>query len=60
MTTPVVLVVCESLAGFGPVATPEPESLALQAIATLLLFQPAAFGAGDRVPVTTGAVPSTV
>jgi hypothetical protein len=46
-------------AGVGPVFTPEPASVAVQLTVTLVLFQPAPFGAGVCDPVTVGAVPST-
>src|ERR671936_194386 len=46
-TVPFVFGETLSLAGVGPDATPEPTSLADQLMVTLLLFQPAAFGAGD-------------
>ncbi len=54
-----VLLFCESVAGVGPPPTPDPASLAAQAIPTLPLFQPAAFGAGDSAAVTTGPVLSS-
>src|SRR5919201_5881872 len=59
--TPDVLAVTESLAGFGPPpeAIPEPASVADQLIVTLLLFQLAPFGAGERVPETIGPVLSS-
>jgi hypothetical protein len=59
--TPAVLPFWLSVAGLGPLATPDPEpSDALQVIVTLLLFQPAALGAGERLPVTVGPVLSSV
>jgi hypothetical protein len=55
--TPVVFDDCESPAGVGPLATPEPPpSFADHVIATLLLFHPAAFGAGESAAVTAGPV----
>jgi hypothetical protein len=49
---------CESVAGVGPLATPEPDpSFADQVILTwLLLFHPAAFAAGESDAVTVGPV----
>src|SRR5919106_4704326 len=46
----------ESVAGVGPEPTPEPASVAVHAIDTFALFQPAALAAGERAPVTTGPV----
>ena len=43
-------------AGVGPDAMPEPASVADHVTDTLLLFQPAAFGAGETAPVTVGPV----
>jgi len=53
---PVVFEFCELVDGVGPDPTPEALSLADQLTDTLLLFQPAAFGAGETAPVTTGPV----
>lgn len=47
LMTPALFAETLSVAGVGPEATPEPASLADQAIETLLLFQPAAFGPGE-------------
>src|SRR5436190_1362661 len=57
--TPAVLALTESDSGVGPLATPEPASVALQAMPTLPLFQPAALGVGATAPVTTGAALSS-
>jgi hypothetical protein len=59
LVTPAVGVICESVAGVGPEATPEPTSVADQAIETFALFQPAAFAAGETVAVTAGPVLSS-
>ena len=56
LVTPPVSVVTESVAGVGAPATPDPASVADHVIVTLLLFHPAAFGAGLLLPVTTGGV----
>jgi hypothetical protein len=58
--TPAVSTATESVAGVGPLATPEPASVADQAMLTLLLFQPAAFGAGLTAAVSVGPVLSTM
>jgi hypothetical protein len=55
----VVLLVTLSLDGVGPLAMPEPASVAVQAIVTSALFQPAAFPGGDVAPVTEGGVLSS-
>jgi hypothetical protein len=52
----VVFAFSDWVAGVGPLATPEPASVALQVMDTLELFQPAAFGAGDSAAVTVGPV----
>jgi len=52
----VVFEVTLSEAGVGPLATPEPLSVAVQVIETFALFQPAPFGDGDTAAVTTGPV----
>jgi hypothetical protein len=57
--TPIVLLATVSLDGVGPLAMPEPESVAVQAIVTSALFQPAAFRGGDVAPVTDGSVLSS-
>ena len=58
---PPVSTVWLALAGVGPLATPEPVSVADQLTETgEVLFQPAAFGAGETAPVTVGAVLSSV
>ncbi len=49
-----------SLAGVGPVAMPEPPSVAVQAIAVSALRQPNAFAAGVPTPVTVGGPLSTM
>jgi hypothetical protein len=55
--TPDVFPVTESVAGVGPLATPEPESLADHVIETFELRQPAAFAAGVMLDaVTVGPV----
>jgi hypothetical protein len=47
--------------GLGWVATPEPpESVAVHVTVTSLLFQPGPLGAGEKDPVTVGAVLSRV
>jgi hypothetical protein len=56
---PAVLAETLSFAGVGPLATPLPLSAALQMIETLLWSQPAAFGRGERTPVTVGPVLSS-
>src|ERR1051326_283967 len=60
MVVPVVFADWLSLAGVGPLPTPEPASVALQVIATLLLFHPAVLGAGLSAAVTVGPVLSRV
>ena len=45
-----------SLLGVGPLATPEPASLAFQLMVTFELFQPAPLAGGDSVAVTVGPV----
>src|SRR5437870_5071659 len=50
----------DSVAGVGPLATPEPASVALQVTVTLALFQPAALAAGVSAAVTVGPVLSRV
>src|SRR5205807_362100 len=45
-----------AVAGVGPLPTPDPASAAVQVTVTSLLFQPAAFGAGDSVALTVGPV----
>ena len=49
-----------SVAGVGPVPTPEPASVADQVIVTSWLNQAAALGLGDTAAVTVGPVLSTV
>jgi hypothetical protein len=56
IVTPVVLAVCESEAGVGPEPTPDPASVADHVIVMLLLFQPAAFAAGESAAATSGPV----
>src|SRR5215204_3960652 len=51
---PGVFCCCESAAGVGPDATPDPPSVADQAMLTLLLFHPAALAAGETAAVKTG------
>src|SRR5947209_6696195 len=58
VTTPSVVTL--SVAGVGPLVTPDPASVAFQVIVTAPLFHPPAFGAGERVPVTVGPVLSSV
>src|SRR5215212_9913487 len=60
LVTPEVVAVCESVAGVGPLATPEPASLADHATETLELFQPAALGVGESAAVTTGPALSRI
>jgi hypothetical protein len=57
---PAVLPDCDALAGVGPVAKPEPASVADHVTVTLELFQPAALGAGLTLAVTVGPVLSSV
>jgi hypothetical protein len=47
-------------AGVGPLATPDPASVAVHVTVVSVLFQPAAFGAGESAAVTAGPVLSTV
>src|SRR3954469_4514340 len=54
--SPAVLLVTESVAGVGPLPTPEPRSLADHVRSTLFLLQPAALAAGESAAVTTGPV----
>src|SRR5688500_14093293 len=54
--TPAVFAVWLSVAGVGPVLTPEPASAVVQSTVTSLLFHPAPFGAGLSAPLTTGPV----
>lgn len=56
LVTPAVLDVCESVAGVGPVATPDPASVADHVTETFESFQPAPLGVGESAPVTTGPV----
>jgi hypothetical protein len=51
--TPVVFEVTLSVAGVGPLATPEPESLADHVIVTFESRQPAAFAAGVMLDAVT-------
>ena len=61
LVMPDVFAVTESVAGVGPPpeAMPEPVSVADQLMVTSPLFQPAAFGVGERTPETTGPVLSS-
>ena len=56
---PSVSAVTVSVAGVGPLATPEPASVADQVIVTSLLRHPPALSAGETVGVTTGPVLSS-
>src|SRR3954453_22114985 len=57
---PAVSSVWLALAGAGPLATPAPVSVADQLTETgAVLFQPAAFEAGETAPVTAGLVLSS-
>jgi hypothetical protein len=60
LVMPEVLADCESVAGVGPDATPDPESVAAHVMVALELFHPAAFASGDSVAVTVGPVLSRV
>jgi hypothetical protein len=57
---PVVSTVTTSVAGVGPVATPEPVSVADHVRLTSELHHPLTFDAGEMPAVTVGAVLSTV
>lgn len=54
------LAVMDAEAGFGPLVMPAPASVADHVTVVFVLFQPAAFGAGARTPVTIGPVLSSV
>jgi hypothetical protein len=58
-TTLAVSAVTESLAGVGPLATPEPASVADHVTPTSALCQPATLAAGETAPLTCGPVLSS-
>jgi hypothetical protein len=51
---PAVSTVTESLEGVGPLAIPDPASMAAQVMPTFVRFHPLAFGSGVSVPLTIG------